>query len=120
MVKDRIQNARRLRSEATMAERKLWSILRGRKLEGHKFRRQVPIDRFFADFVCIEARLVVELDGGQHAERQAYDAHRTEVIEGCGYRVLRFWNSSVLTEPEGVINEIRLALANARGLVAGW
>jgi very-short-patch-repair endonuclease len=93
-------------------------MVRGRGLEGCKFRRQVPIGRYFADFVCTEARLVIELDGGQHSDRLAYDAARTEALEACGYRVLRFWNNAVLYEPDAVITAIRIEIANARGEVA--
>ena len=110
---DRIANARRLRQERTDAERKLWSIVRNRKLDGFKFRRQVPIDRYFADFACLEAKLVIELDGGQHSEQAEYDAARTKVLEACGFQVLRFWNSQVLLSPDGVaqsiLHELRLA-----------
>jgi very-short-patch-repair endonuclease len=84
--------------------------LRGRRLDGFKFRRQVPIDRFFADFACVEAKLVVELDGGQHADRLVYDAERTRVIEACGWQVIRFWNHQVQKETEGVIHTILDAL----------
>jgi len=111
---DKIANARRLRQEKTDAERKLWSIVRGRKLDGWKFRRQVPIDRYFADFACMEARLVVELDGGQHSEQVEYDEARTKVLETCGFTVLRFWNSQVLLEPDGVAWSIVHALNSAR------
>jgi len=85
-------------------------MLRNRQLDGCKFRRQVPIDRYFADFACVEAKLVVELDGGQHAEQIAYDAERTRVIETCGWRVIRFWNHEVLLESEGVCDTILAAL----------
>lgn len=112
---DRIANARRLRRDDTNAERMLWSIVRNRKLDGFKFRRQVPVDRFFADFLCAEARLIVELDGGGHSERQDDDAARTKVLEARGYQVLRFWNLTVLREPQGVINDILGALRNAQG-----
>ncbi|ATQ43170.1 endonuclease domain-containing protein [Caulobacter mirabilis] len=111
---DRVGNARRLRQEQTGAERKLWSILRGWKLDGFKFRRQMPIDRYFADFACVEAKLVIELDGGQHAERVAYDAARTEVLEGCGWTVRRFWNAAVLTETTAVVDAILRELRLAR------
>ena len=111
---DRIANARRLRQEKTDAERKLWSILRGRKLDGWKFRRQVPIDRFFADFACMEGRLVIELDGGQHAEQIEYDEARTKVLEACGFTVLRFWNSQVLTSTDGVVQSILHELNSER------
>ena len=89
-------------------------MLRNRKIAGCKFRRQYPIDRYFADFACLEARLVIELDGGQHAEQVDYDAARTEVIESGGWMVMRFWNSQVLDNPEGVTMAIRSALELAR------
>ncbi len=111
---DRTSNARRLRQEKTDAERKLWSILRNRKLDGWKFRRQVPIDRYFADFVCMDARLIVELDGGQHSEQVEYDEARTKVLETYGFTVLRFWNSQVLTQPDGVAQSILHELRSAR------
>ncbi|PXA89934.1 endonuclease [Caulobacter sp. D4A] len=113
---NRTAMARRLRRDQTDAERLLWSVLRGRRLDGFKFRRQVPIDRYVADFVCVEARLIVELDGGQHAEDagRAYDAARTEVLEACGYVVLRFWNDAVRYELDGVGDEILSVLRAAR------
>ena len=111
---DRTAKARRLRQERTDAERKLWSIVRGRKLDGWKFRRQVPIDRFFADFACMEGRLVIELDGGQHAEQIDYDEARTKVLEACGFTVLRFWNSQVLTSTDGVVQSILHELNSER------
>lgn len=100
------QNARNLRNEATDAERRLWQYLRGRQLSGFKFRRQYPIAGHIADFACVEAKLVVELDGGQHADRQNEDAERTRRIETNGYRVIRFWNDDVLLRTEAVVEEI--------------
>ena len=85
-------------------------MVRNRQLGGCKFRRQVAIDRYFADFACVEAKLVVELDGGQHADQTAYDAERTRTIEACGWRVIRFWNHDVLIESEGVAAAILAAL----------
>jgi very-short-patch-repair endonuclease len=107
---DPILNARRLRRSQTLAEEKLWAILRGRRLGGFKFRRQVPIDRYFADFVCRDAKLVVELDGPTHEDRFLHDEARTQVLERCGFRVLRFGNEAVLTNPGGVIETIGAAL----------
>ena len=107
--------ARELRGAATKAELKLWAVLRNRQLSGAKFRRQVPIDRYFADFACRSARLVVELDGGQHVANAAYDAERTRVIELAGWRVIRFWNNDVIDNIEGVGAEIVNALDLARG-----
>jgi very-short-patch-repair endonuclease len=106
--------ARRLRRDQTDAERRLWTHLRGRNLEGFKFRRQVPIDRYVADFACIEARLVVELDGGQHAAQEDYDAARTLVLEQAGFEVLRFWNFQVMQELDGVPEEVRTKLRLGR------
>ena len=105
-IKPRTRRARRLRTESTDVERKLWAILRGRGLGGFKFRRQVPIDRYFADFACVEARLVVELDGGQHADRAAYDENRTRALERAGWHVVRFWNTDVIAAPDGVADTI--------------
>jgi very-short-patch-repair endonuclease len=106
--------ARRLRRDWTKAEARLWLSLRNRRLDGFKFRRQVPIDRYFADFACLEARLLIELDGGQHADAVDYDAARTAVLEHAGFHVLRFWNHHVLTELDGVLQEISAALRSAR------
>ena len=89
----------------TDAENRLWSLVRNRQLDGHKFRRQHPLGPFVADFVCVERRVIVELDGGQHAD-SAYDARRTTWLEGQGWRVLRFWNNDILTEAGGVLEVI--------------
>jgi very-short-patch-repair endonuclease len=94
--------ARMLRRSMTDAEHALWRILRGRQLEGFKFRRQHSIGRFVVDFVCLEHKLVVEVDGGHHAEQVDADAERTAYLEGRGFRVVRFWNNEVLTEMDGV------------------
>jgi very-short-patch-repair endonuclease len=102
--------ARHLRSEPTRAERKLWSRLRNRRFLGLKFKRQVPIDRFVADFVCLDAKLIIEVDGGQHAERAAADAQRTQMLESLGYVVLRFWNNEVLGNIDGVLEFIALTI----------
>jgi len=96
------ERARTLRREMTEAERRLCQILRSRQTEGHRFRRQVPIGPFIADFVCHQARLIIEIDGGQHDPLSGAEASRTRFLEGEGYRVLRFWNSEVLENAEGV------------------
>lgn len=98
--------ARQLRHAATDAELHLWRYLRRENLMGYKFRRQYPIGRYIVDFVCVPAALVIELDGGQHADARAYDARRTRAIETCGYRVLRFWNDDVLLRTDVVLEEI--------------
>jgi very-short-patch-repair endonuclease len=95
------ERARVLRREMTEAERRLWQKLRSRQTEGYRFRRQVPIGRFIADFVCHEARLIVEIDGGQHDPSSDIEASRTRFLESEGYCVLRFWNNEVLNNPEG-------------------
>jgi len=89
----------------------LWSFLRNRQLLGVKFRRQVPIGPFVADFASLNPRFVIELDGGQHSERQVYDARRTAFLERRGFTVLRFWNTEVSENLEGVWECIEQALA---------
>jgi very-short-patch-repair endonuclease len=101
-----IDTARRLRRDSTDAERRIWYRVRGGRIGGAKFRRQQPIGRYVVDFVCQEAKLIVELDGGQHAQRTAADAARTRWLESQGYRVIRFWNNDVLNNTEGVLAEI--------------
>jgi very-short-patch-repair endonuclease len=108
-----VRRARKLRVDATDAERKLWQVLRRRELAGWKFRRQRPIDRYIADFACVEAMLVVEVDGGQHAENAA-DEVRTRRLEALGWEVLRFWNPDVLTNSEGVLTMILMAIERRR------
>jgi len=99
-------NARALRNGATDAERKLWQHLRGRQLFDFKFRRQYPIAGYIADFACVEAQLVIELDGGQHLEQVQYDAERSRKLAINGYKVLRFWNDDVLLRTELVLEQI--------------
>ena len=94
-----------MRREMTEAEEKLWGELRNRKLDRIKFRRQVPIGNYIADFVCLHARLVVELDGSQHSESR-YDAVRDAELKRRGFRVLRFWNDEVLRELTSVCDTI--------------
>jgi very-short-patch-repair endonuclease len=98
--------ARSLRTTPTDAESLLWYHLRDRRLADHKFRRQRAIGPYFADFACLEAKLIVELDGGQHVEAAQYDEDRTRLMEAQGYRVLRFWNNEVLTQTEAVRERI--------------
>ncbi len=111
MADDRSKaRARRLRRDSTDAEQALWSRLRDRRLGGVRFRRQAPIGPYITDFVSHERKLIVELDGGQHADRRAYDARRTRWLESRGYTVLRFWNDDVLLRPTSVLEAIALAL----------
>lgn len=97
-----------MRHAPTDAEHRLWQILRAKRLEGYKFKRQVPIDSFIADFVCLRRRLIVEADGGQHSSEA--DAVRDRYLKAQGFRILRFWNTDVFTNEEGVVMSILNAL----------
>ncbi|OGH61976.1 MAG: hypothetical protein A3G34_15750 [Candidatus Lindowbacteria bacterium RIFCSPLOWO2_12_FULL_62_27] len=107
-MKKNIAFARRLRKEMTDAERKLWKHLRSRRFEGYKFRRQHPIGRFIADFCCVERGLVIEVDGGQHAEdvNLQKDCERTAFLLQEGFHVLRFWDNDVLNKMDVVLGRI--------------
>ncbi|OKY74976.1 MAG: hypothetical protein BM485_11135 [Desulfobulbaceae bacterium DB1] len=98
--------ARNLRKNQTEAEKLLWSSLRNRQIAGCKFRRQWPIGPYIVDFACLSRKLLIELDGGQHSEAIAYDETRTKFLEAQGYRVIRFWNNEMLTEPTAVLQRI--------------
>jgi adenine-specific DNA-methyltransferase len=100
----------------TEAERKLWLRLRDWRAAGYHFRRQAPLGSFIADFACVHARLVVELDGGQHMEQVAEDSMRTAYLAEHGFRVLRFWNYQVFTELDAVLDTIWLALTSPHRL----
>jgi very-short-patch-repair endonuclease len=99
--------ARELRKNSTIAERKLWHLLRSRNFMELKFRRQEPIGNYIVDFVCYEKKLIVELDGGQHNEFSEKDIPRTKALEKEGYKILRFWNSDVINNIEGVLTVIK-------------
>jgi adenine-specific DNA-methyltransferase len=90
----------------TETEKTLWQELRRGKIPGTRFRRQVPIGPYVADFACLKSRLIIELDGGQHAERGGYDEQRTRFLEAQNFRVLRFWNDVVSSEREAVLETI--------------
>jgi very-short-patch-repair endonuclease len=94
---------RALRNNPTDAEIKLWQYLRRRQVKGCKFRRQHPLGAFILDFVCLERKIVIELDGGQHLDAVAYDNKRTRFLEQAGFVVLRFWNNEVFENIEGVM-----------------
>ncbi len=100
-------HAKQLRQQPTKAEAKLWHRLRRKQVGGLRFRRQAPIGPYIVDFFCPNARLVVEVDGGQHADQRCYDNRRTEWLEERGYRMLRYWNNEVLENLEGVLAEIQ-------------
>lgn len=101
-----------MRREQTPAEQILWRHLRGKRMCNVKFRRQHPIGPYFVDFCSLQHRLVVEVDGTQHAEQSVEDGARTSFLQTQGYRVLRFWNHRVLTNTSEVINEIENALGS--------
>jgi len=102
--------AKQLRRNMTPEEWRLWHAVKAKRLAGAKFRRQVPIGPYVADFVCAAARLIIEIDGSQHGERIEADAERTRYLEEMGYRVLRFWNNEVASNLDGVIRSIENAL----------
>ena len=106
----KLRNAKAMRHIPTDAEKKLWRLLRSRQLESFKFRRQVPIGNYIADFVCHERRLIIEVDGGQHAEN-VKDQERDLWFAGAGYRVIRYWNNDLLKNPNGVLEVILSELA---------
>jgi very-short-patch-repair endonuclease len=101
-----VARARQLRRRAGDAERLFWSRVRNRRLGGHKIRRQVPVGPFVADFVCVTARIIIELDGDQHAEAITYDEARTRYLEGQGYRVIRFATGEVLRNGAQVLSQV--------------
>ena len=105
------KRARELRAEQTPQEQQLWQELRAKRFAGFKFRRQEPIGRYIADFVCFKAKLIIELDGGQHAETAARDAERDAWLRGRGYNVLRFWDNEVFQNLEGVLEVVRKNVA---------
>ena len=96
-----------LRKRPTDAEQLLWNHLRMKQMEGLKFRRQPPVDKYIVDFVCFEMRLVIETDGGQHAAQKEKDIERDTYLKSQGFRVLRFWNNEVLQNINGVLTAIR-------------
>ncbi len=103
---DAKDKARALRAQMTDAETLMWQQLRGRRFQGFKFRRQRPLGPYILDFVCLEAGLVIEIDGGQHAEQLAYDQARTALIESHQLTVIRFWNHEVMNDTAAVLENI--------------
>lgn len=116
MTTTRTNRARTLRARMTEAEKALWSKLRSYQLGGRRFRRQEPIGPYFADFVCREASLIVEVDGGHHADSKS-DADRTAFLADGGFRTTRFWNNEVLTNVAGVFQRIEDELANTESVL---
>lgn len=97
--------ARKLRKQKTPEEAKLWQLLRSRRFLGYKFRRQFPVDKYVADFVCLSKRLIIELDGGQH-NKNPNDATRDEYLQKQGFRILRIWNNDLNINKESVLDKI--------------
>lgn len=104
-----LERARRLRANQTEAEQRLWYHLRAHRFMGLKFKRQKPIGPYIVDFVCLEHGLVIEVDGGQHASRCAYDKTRDAWLREHGYHVMRFWNHEVMQQLDAVLERIRVA-----------
>ena len=102
--------ARQMRRDPTPAEHALWQRVRNRRVGGAKFRRQYAIERFIVDFVCLEHRLIIEVDGDIHEQQQEYDAVRQAFLEAQGFRVIRFTNAEVMRSPDGVVEIIGEAL----------
>jgi 5-methyltetrahydrofolate--homocysteine methyltransferase len=102
--------ARELRKNPTDAERKLWIYLQRRQIGGHKFRRQHILGPYIVDFICLEKRLIIEVDGGHHDEQIAHDVRRSHWLKSRGFRVIKFWNNQVLKEIESVQEVIAEAL----------
>ncbi|MDB5527198.1 MAG: uncharacterized protein JWR51_301 [Devosia sp.] len=98
-----------MRHKPTEAEDRFWQILRHRRLDGHKFRRQHPVGNYILDFVCLSSHLIVELDGSQHADN-AYDVARDTYLRAQGFRLLRFWNNDILARPEHILEAVWAAL----------
>jgi very-short-patch-repair endonuclease len=109
MTERLITYAKHLRNRSTDAERILWSHIRAKHLDGLKFRRQHPLGNYIVDFICLERKVIIELDGSQHAEPaiQEYDRERGNWLENEGYRVLRFWDNDVLMNTKGILEVIR-------------
>ena len=107
-----LNNAKTLRSKQTEAEQRLWYHLRAHRFLGLKFKRQKPMGRYIVDFVCLEQRLIIEIDGGQHSEQVHYDQRRDAWLRSQGYTVLRFWNNDVMQQLESVLEQIRCTLGS--------
>jgi very-short-patch-repair endonuclease len=108
ILSNKLQRA--LRTNMTNAEQVLWKALRGRQFSGYKFRRQHPFSNYILDFVCLEIKLVIEVDGGQHCSHTKYDEIRTQRLQTFGFHVLRFWNNEVIIEIEAVKEKIWMTI----------
>lgn len=101
-----MEKSKQLRKQMTLEELRLWYLLRGRRFFGYKFRRQMPIGAYIVDFACFKAKLIIELDGGQHQDEEAYDQLRTAYLKTNGWEVVRFWNNEFRVNEEEVLNII--------------
>ena len=101
--------ARNLRKNSTIQERRLWNLLKNRQFHNLKFKRQQPIGDYIVDFICKEAKIIIEIDGGQHNEPEniEYDKTRTEYLNTLGYKVIRFWNNEIYENIEGVVLRLK-------------
>ena len=106
--------SRTLRRDSTKAESLLWQQLRSRRLQGHKFRRQVPVGNYIVDFLCEDPPIIIELDGGQHMEQQGYDQARSDWLVKNRFLVLRYWNNDVLENMQSVLENIFLSIQEPR------
>lgn len=112
-MKTPVEFARHLRSEQTKAEAIFWKAVRNRRFKGLKFRRQVPIDKYTVDFLCVCEKLIIEIDDPSHADKKEYDALRTEILEHYGYRVMRFWNEEIYNNLEDVLRHISACVGDS-------
>ena len=110
MKEQLIKFAKSMRRQPTNAEALIWAALRGARMQGFKFKRQQPIGPYIVDFVCFEYGLIIEIDGGQHAEDVSADQHRSNWLQSQGFRILRFWNNEVIERRDDVLESIIRAL----------
>ena len=108
-MENKIILARNLRKNSTIQERRLWNLLKNRQFHNLKFKRQQPIGDYIVDFICKEAKIIIEIDGGQHNEPEniEYDKSRTEYLNNLGYKVVRFWNNEIYENIEGVVLRLK-------------
>jgi len=105
------RRARELRRNQTDAEKLLWKHIQNRQLSGYKFRRQYPIGSYIVDFVCLSLQLIIELDGSQHMNNESYDERRTQYLNVCGFKVVRFWNNDIPNQTDSVLEALTLTLS---------
>ena len=105
--------AKHLRRNQTSAEQLVWSELRGRRCGGYKFRRQVPLDKYVVDFLCVAQKLIIEIDGPSHEDSEDYDSNRTSILESMGYHIIRLTNEDIYEDLDASLETIWYALENA-------